>query len=410
MHDLLKNKVLMILILSDIIQQTAIWIRNIALLFFIMEKTNDSPIYVSLLTVIEYTPIFLFSFIGGTLADRWNPKKAMIYGDLASAISLLVIIFFVTGGNWQAIFFATLVSSVVSQISQPSTSIMIKKHIPEKLIAPAIGITQSLVALFLIIGPVIGTLIYSWLGIQASLISIMIAFLISAFSLLFLPNFKKDAAHKQHSNLINEMQDGFHYVIHSKNLVIIAITFGIIGLSAGIVHPLDVFIIIERLGLEKENLQWFYILAGIGMLLGSISASILANKMNIKMVIVGALCFLSVTLIIEVLSVWIALTSTMRFLTGFLLALWQTTLGMLVIKMVDEKFIGRANGILTPLFIGGMLIGSALAGPLMVATSLINAFLIAGSITLISALISTKLTFKSSEKLTKTKKNHMHFH
>ncbi|MFS1514835.1 MFS transporter [Chengkuizengella sp. SCS-71B] len=394
---LLKNRVFQVIVLTDLIQQTAIWIRNIALLFFVMDLTNNNPIYVSLLTVIEYAPIFIFSFIGGTLADRWDPKKTMIYGDFASALSIIIIIFFVTNGNWQVIFLATLISSIVSQVSQPSSSIMFKRHIPEEMIAPAIGIIQSLQSLFLIIGPIIGTLIYSWLGITASLVSIAIAFFISSIILLFLPKVKKEKENIS-SKFIKEMQEGIQYVKNSKNLKIIAITFVFIGLGAGIVQPLDVFIVIDRLGLEKENIQWLYMLAGIGMFIGSIVASILSNKLNMKKVIVGGLCFLSLSLIVEVLSVWFVLTATMNFITGFILAMWQTMLGMLIIKMIDEKFVGRTNGILTPLFIGGILLGSAVAGPLVTFTSLITTYIISAIIIFVGAIISTDLELKNTQK------------
>ena len=50
----------MLVMASDILQQFAIWMRNMALLYFIMERTNNDPVSVSLLSVMEYAPI-LFS-------------------------------------------------------------------------------------------------------------------------------------------------------------------------------------------------------------------------------------------------------------------------------------------------------------------------------------------------------------
>ncbi|WP_222860253.1 MFS transporter [Bacillus massilioanorexius] len=66
----MKNRIFLIMLSSDLLDQLSIWIRNMAILFFVIEKTNQNPIAVSLITVIEYIPLFLFSFIGGTLADR----------------------------------------------------------------------------------------------------------------------------------------------------------------------------------------------------------------------------------------------------------------------------------------------------------------------------------------------------
>jgi hypothetical protein len=43
-------------------------------LFYVKEMTNNDAFAVSLISVAEFAPIFVFSFIGGTFADRWRPN------------------------------------------------------------------------------------------------------------------------------------------------------------------------------------------------------------------------------------------------------------------------------------------------------------------------------------------------
>jgi MFS family permease len=81
MKDLLRNRVFQIIMATDTIQQMSIWIRNMAVLFFVIEQTNANPVAISLITIFEYLPIFVFSYFGGAMADKWNPKKTMIIGD-----------------------------------------------------------------------------------------------------------------------------------------------------------------------------------------------------------------------------------------------------------------------------------------------------------------------------------------
>ena len=95
-----------------------------------MDITNNNPIAVSLLTVTEYLPIFLFSFVGGALANRLNPKWIMLVGDILSGISVVVIMILVSAGVWQAVFLAMLVSVRVTQLSLPSSLVMFKKFLP----------------------------------------------------------------------------------------------------------------------------------------------------------------------------------------------------------------------------------------------------------------------------------------
>lgn len=102
---------------SALFLQVGIWVRNFAVLLFVTEKTNGNPFAVSMISVAEFLPIFIFSFIGGTFADRWQPKKTMVWCDLLSAVSIFGVIGALVFGSWQSVFFATLISSILSQFS-----------------------------------------------------------------------------------------------------------------------------------------------------------------------------------------------------------------------------------------------------------------------------------------------------
>lgn len=205
MKELFGNKVFRIIMATDFIQQICIWIRNISVLFFIIDMTNADPVAVSLITVFEYLPMFIFAYIGGTLADRWDPRKTMIIGDFLSAISVFSILILISQGLWQAVFAATLVSSVVSQFSVPSSSIIFKKYIDEKYVTQAVSLSQSWQSLFLIAGPVLGTLLYGTIGLSYSLAVIAFMFLVSSIVQFALPSGRK-AAEVPKTSLFAEMK------------------------------------------------------------------------------------------------------------------------------------------------------------------------------------------------------------
>ncbi|MCM3749253.1 MFS transporter [Paenibacillus pasadenensis] len=392
MKALFANRVFRIVAFADLLQQLAIWVRNIALLFYVMEQTNNDPVAVSLLNVMEYAPIFLFSFIGGAFADRWNPKRTMIAGDLLSALSIGAILFFVLAGTWQAVFAATVVSAIVSQFSQPSSAVMFKRHVPEELLAPAISISQGIMSLFIIVGPVIGTLIYSSLGLTFSLAVLIVLFLTAAAVQFFLPPSPR-SPERSSPPILNDMKDGFRYIRSHRNLIIIAITFACIGLGSGLVRPLDIYIVTERLQLDKESVQWFYALSGAGMLIGGVAAAILGPKINPRVAIFTGIAFLSFSMIVEALSVWVYLTAAMRFMVGVMTAFMQIVLGAIMMKLVEEAYIGRVNGTITPLLMAGTLIGSALAGPLMKSITLVPVYGLSAAIVLIAAFASLSMKF-----------------
>ena len=161
MGDLFSNRVIRTILLLALFLQIGIWVRNYSILLFVIEQTHENPVAVSLISVAEFPPIFLFSFIGGTFADRWKPKRTMIWCDSLSAMSIFMVLLALIFGGWKVIFFATLVSSVLSQFSQPSGMKLFKLHVKEELIQLGMSMYQTLFAVFMILGPIIGVFVFS---------------------------------------------------------------------------------------------------------------------------------------------------------------------------------------------------------------------------------------------------------
>lgn len=394
MDKLIRNRVFLIVATADLLQQTGIWIRNMALLFYIMDQTGNNPTAVSMLTALEYLPIFVFSLIGGTFADRWNPKKTVILGDALSALSMLLILGLVAGGVWQAVFAATVISAIVSQFSQPSSAVLFKKHIPAEEVGTAVGINQSLMALFTIFGPMLGTLVYTQLGIQSSIIALFLIFTLAAGIQLFLPSSGRELKAEKTSPL-KDIKEGFRYVLGHANLKLIAVMFLISGLAMGVTQPLDVFVTMNRLGLPKESVQWFAAAEGAGMLAGGLLAAMLTAQITRyrRGVITVIMIIWAAITVIEVLSVWPVLTGGARVLSGIATAFFQVSFSAMMIQEIREEYIGRTNGIIIPLMMGGMLLGSASSGFIVAQLDLMGAYFLAAALTLGCVVFTLRLKF-----------------
>jgi len=387
MKELFQNKVFRIIMTTDAIQQLCIWIRNMAVLFFIIEKTNADPIAISLITIFEYLPIFVFSYLGGTLADKWNPKRTMIAGDFLSSISVVVILLLINQGLWQTVFAATLVSSMVSQFSAPSSVIMFKRNIDEQLITPAISLSQGLQSLYLIVGPIIGTLLYKGLGITFSLTIIAMLFLCSAMVQFLLPASPRKADYIK-PNLLAQMKEGLVYINNDKGLTVLCSVLGLFGFAQGLIQPLTIFILSDRLRIETESLQWFYSLSGVGLLIGAIISMSIVSKYKTRTILFLGMIAFAVVTVAEALSTVVFLTALLYFLSGLIIAFVQVAISVPLIQNVQEDYIGRINGMITPLLIAGILIGTALSGVLIEKLTLIPVYMLSASILVICSVIS----------------------
>jgi predicted MFS family arabinose efflux permease len=370
---LVRNRVFQAIIASGVFLQIGIWIRNFAVLLFVMDETKGDAFAVSMISVAEFAPIFIFSFIGGTFADRWRPKKTMVWCDILSAISVFVVLVTLVFGTWKVVFFVTFISAILSQFSQPSGMKLFKMHLSEMQVQAAMSVYQTVFAIFVVLGPIIGTMVFQSFGINVSIGLTGIFFLFSAGALAFLPKDYKleDAAE---TSLLQEMKSGIQYVLGKKELSLLGLCFMAAGLAIGLIQPLTIFLVTEQLGLPKENLQWLLMVNGIGMILGGAGAMVFAKATPPQRLLVFGMLVNAIGMAVMGLSTNLWVTLIAEFFSGLMMPCIQIGINTLILQKTEEAFIGRVNGILSPLFAGSMVITMSIAGILKEQFSLVTMF------------------------------------
>lgn len=386
MRSFFSNRFIQAILLSGLFLQLGIWVRNFAILLFVTEQTDKDPFAITLVSVAEFAPIFLFSFIGGAFADRWKPKRTMVLCDLLSALSVFAVLAALVYGGWQAIFFATLVSSILSQFSQPSGMKLFKLHVPEAQMQMGMSMYQTIMAVFMVLGPMLGTFVYFRLGIDTAIAIMGTSFLLSALVLAFLPADPKTGTVPS-SDVMQEMKMGFRYVTSNKLFLYMGAFFLVAGLGMGLISPLGIYLVTENLGLTSEDLQWFTAVNGFGMVFGGAMAMGLSKKAGPQaMLLTGfVVSALSVAVLGSVHQTWPAIIA--QFTAGLMGPLIHISCNTLILKNADEAFVGRVNGILNPLFMGAMVLDMSLVGVLKANLPLTSLYLIAAGLFTVGALI-----------------------
>lgn len=330
----------------------------------------------------------------------------MVLCDVLSALSVFVVLLALVFGGWKAIFFATLVSSILSQFSQPSGMKLFKLHVPESLIQLGMSMNQTIQAIFMILGPMIGTLVYYRFGIDVAIGIMGVCFLMSALVLAFLPADKKVEA-TDATNLSQDMKMGFRYVISNKIFIYMGVFFLAAGMGLGLVNPLGIFLVTEQLNLTAQNLQWFTAVNGVGMILGGVLAMGLSQKAKPQtMLLIGFISSaISVAVMGSVTMVWVALIA--QFISGMMVPLIHIACNTLILTNAEESFVGRVNGILNPLFMGGMVLNMSLVGVLKEQLPLSGMYLLASGLFAIGAIaMLPMLRIKQKKQLKVTEMQH----
>lgn len=387
MASLFRNRFVVTILMSGLMVQIGMWVRNFSVLLFVVDKTHGNAFAVSMISVAEFAPIFLFSFIGGTFADRWRPKRTMVACDALSALSIMVVLLVLSYGSWRVVFVATLASSILSQFSQPSGMRLFKLHVPESLMQAGMSIYQTEFAVFMILGPMLGTFVYQHYGIKAAIAITGLSFFLSAAILTLLPKEERMEHNKEESTVLRDMKQGLQYVLDRKVLTLLGGSFLAAGLGLGLINPLGVFFVTERLGLSKDMLQWFTAANGLAMIIGGVLAMGFSKRIPPqRLLMLGMVvnvcvfvCFGFAT------NLWLSLGA--QFFSGLFMPGLQIGINTLILENSEEDFVGRVSGTLNPLFMGGMVLTMMFAGWLKQLTSLSFMYTTAGVLFFVGVLI-----------------------
>ncbi|NOU96729.1 MFS transporter [Paenibacillus sp. LMG 31456] len=392
---MLNNRYVRTIILSRVLLQLGIWIRNFAILLYVTDLTNNDPQYVSLISVAEFAPIFIFGIIGGTFADRWKPKRTMVWCDLLSALSVFVVLISLMYGSWYSLLLGTLISAVLSQFSQPSAMKLFKQHVPDEKLQGVMAMFQSLIAVFMVIGPILGTIVYQQYGIEISLAITGVMFFGSAIVLMLLPQDSEASNIAQTHNFKQDLTDGIRYLWSNRVLRTLGATFAVVGFGVGLIQPLSLFIAIENLGQDKQFLQWLLMANGAAMFIGGGIVMGIAKKVKPQTLLatgllVSALCTVGVGW-----STSVTLTLILQVLNGLFNPCVHIGIQTLIMRNTEAAFVGRVGGAITPIFMGLMVIGMSLSGYLKDAFSLFTIYSISGLLFLIGMLLLVPLFQKT---------------
>lgn len=386
--SLFRNKFYQTILISNIFLQIGIWVRNFAILMFVSEKTHNDPLAISLISVVEFAPIFVFSFIGGAFADRWKPKKTMIWCDFLSAVSVFVVLITLLYESWETVYFATFISAILSQFSQPSVMKLFKQHVHPDQVQQGMALFQSLIAIFMVLGPSLGIFAYHQFGIHLSIGVMGVAFLLSAVVLFRIPaDETPEEKSPRQSNIRQELAAGFRYVWGSPVLKVLGATFAIAGFSVGTIQTLGLFLVTENLGKSEEFLQFLLMVNGIAMLIGGAVVMTLAKRIPPQILLAFGITISAVCIAGMGFSTSVPLTLTLQFINGLTMPCIQIGINTLILQWTEQEYVGRVNGVLSPMFMGMMVIMMSLSGVLKKFFPLVGIYAVSGIIMLAGAAI-----------------------
>lgn len=285
-HKSLFNRSFVIFAISYIISAFANGILRFAMPLYILYIT-ESPAIFGIVTAVSTIPMILLSPVGGFIADRFNKKRMIITIDVVTAVA--IGIYLLTMNILPVIPLTLLLMMVffsMKGMMEPVVDSAIPLMVPEDRLASANSISVLITMLSSsLLGPAIGGILFAAFGIREILIVGVITFAIAVFVECFMviPSVKQ-----KHTGVLKGVKQDFKesitFITKTEPIIIrmISVVFGLGVLITPIIIIGVPVLVTGNMGLDSEFVGFALSGAGIGGLIGGMSAGAVGDKLKIK--------------------------------------------------------------------------------------------------------------------------------
>jgi MFS family permease len=291
-------------------------------------------------------PMLICSFFGGIIADRFNKKRVMIFGQSAFALtSLMVAVALSTGylssehaGSWWVLVVSSALQGATMGMTMPSRQALIPEIVSGEQLMNAISLNTMGMNLLQILAPAAAGFLVEAFDFKAVYYVMTVMYLAAVFFFFILPNTQKAA--RTPMRAFQGIMQGFKYVSHSPNVLVILITSTIIVFLAMPYNNLMAIFVDDVLHVGAGGMGVLMSVSGLGALVGSVTMAALPNrKRGILFVISGLLLGISLTGF--AFSTFWPLSIALIAVVGLAQTGRMTLSSTLIQSYVDEKYMGR---------------------------------------------------------------------
>ena len=334
---------------------------------WLIYRLSHSAFLLALDQFLGGIPIFLFSLIGGVIADRMERRRILLgsqYVQMASAGLLTLLVATGTVHVWH-ILCLSFVSGFAQAFGGPAYQALIPTLVDREDMPNAIALNSIQFNLAVTVGPALAGQALAKLGEKWCFGLNAISFIAPVISLSMITT--RFLPVKTAESMLTSLKEGIKFVRRQPSMeALIVLAFCMTSLAMPLRTYIPVFVkdIFHR---GPETYGNLLALMGVGSILGSLSMAGLGNIRNKGRVALTMLMCLGAGISAFSLSKSLPLSYTMLVLVGFSMMGVFATVNSLVQLITTEEMRGRVMSVYNCAFRGGMPMGNLLSGWLVPA-------------------------------------------
>ena len=337
------------------------WMQIVAQGWLIYTLTG-SKFLLALDQVLGGLPIFLFSLIGGVLADRLDRRHVLLgsqYVQMACVFILTALVGTETVHVWH-ILCLSFVTGFAQAFGGPAYSALIPTLVEKEDMPNAIALNSIQFNLAVSVGPALGGLVLSQLGQTWCFALNGLSFLGPITTLLMIRTRFLPA--KTGESIMDSMKQGIAFIRKQgamEVLIILAFAMTFLAVPARTYLPVFAKDIFQR---GPETYALFLSLSGAGSIVGALAVAALGNVRNKGRIALTMLICLGAGMSGFALSTSMVASSILLFLFGGAMIGVFSMVNSLVQLITTNEMRGRVMSVYNCAFRGGMPMGNLVSG------------------------------------------------
>lgn len=376
------------------------WMQKTAVSWVIYEKTH-SNFMLGLTLFASLFPSFVFSFLGGVAADRYNRYKLLLLTQVASmlqAVLLTLLIFFKDYSVWEIIALSAMLG-IINAFDVPARQSLVYEMVENKADLPnALALNSSMVNLSRLIGPGLAGLALEKFGedICFGLNAFSFIAVIGSLLMMRLPKFTATAHQK---NIFSELKEGFQYIRRTPSISYVLLMLALISLF---VLPFSTLIPVYAKDIFKGTASTFGVIdsvIGLGAFSGAIFLASLKPGRNLRRILAISTLIFGAGLVLFSHSTYYPVALVFAAISGFGMMSQITISNTLIQTTVDPAMRGRVISFYAMAFFGMQPLGGLLIGILSHLIGTPDTVMIQGFITLLIGFLLFRFLRKAKKRL-----------
>jgi MFS family permease len=383
-----RNRPLRRLLAALAVSQIGDWLYNLALVALVYDRTH-SVAWTAVTTAARVVPMVVLGPFGGILADRYDRRRLMIVADVLRVGSMTLLALVAAAGL--PVLFAPIlaaVSTAASTVYPPAVAATLPRLVADGDLPAANAARSVIQSVSIIAGPVGGALLLLLGSPATAFLLNAVTFAASAVILLGLPAGALFAVAERDagaSGVLRELRAG---VAALRGNAVAARLVGADIMCSLAYGAQTVLLLLLGRELGYGDAGYGYLLAGCGVggLVGAAVAARLGGARRPRHV---AVVLLAVAIPSSLLAVtpWLAGAVFLAVVIGAGSVMVEVVVDTALARSLDEAVLARAYGLAFPASIGGIVVGSLIAAPLVALVGLSGALAAVGGLVAVYCLV-----------------------